>query len=165
MMNARKGQVATEFFMYSAVFLVIVLGAYFSIFLIQNAEISNKESLYVQSFGETFASHLNTAMAAQGGFNYTMIFERQVLGRPYAVQFKPADGGGRNGFVFITWIGGSNVTYSYPVGRMPLKASGTCITAYTTAPADTYYEINTTLGALNFYNDGENITLSQKGCT
>jgi hypothetical protein len=159
-MSAHKGQVATEFFIYAGVFLTVVLAAYFTIFFIQTSEISNKESLYVRWFGESFASHANTAMTGGAGFNYTMRFERDILGKPYLVQFQPASAGSRNAFVYITWSG-NNMTFPYAIGNMVLRP-GRCIQ---TAPSGGYYLVNSSLGMLNFYNDGQNITLSQVGCT
>ncbi len=157
--HARKGQVATEFFTYAAIFLLIVLAAYFTIFFVQSSEISNKESLYVKWFGERFASSANMAMAGQRGFNYTMQFERDILGKPFTVQFVPQSGS-RRPFVYIIWSQ-NNLTYSYPMGNLTLQP-GPCIRY---VPTGYYYEINSSLGELNFYNDGRTVTLSQKGCT
>lgn len=156
----KKGHAATEFFMYSSVFLIIVMGAYFTIFFVQSADVSNKESLYVKWFGERFASSANFVMGSQQGFNYTMKFERLLIQKPYSVQFKPASSG-KNAFVFITWSG-NNATYTFPIGAMPVKSGG-CVLAVGSADGK-YYEINTSVGSLNLYNDGENITLSQSGC-
>ncbi|VVB98030.1 Uncharacterised protein [uncultured archaeon] len=161
-MSARKGQVATEFFIYSGVFLAVMLAAYFTIFFIQTAEISNKESLYVRWFGESFASHANTAMSGDAGFNYTMRFDKNILGKPYVVQFQPANAGSRNAFLYITWTS-NNVTFPYAIGNMTLR-KGSCVQEFSPA-SGRYYEINSILGMLNFYNDGENLTLSQVGCT
>ncbi len=153
-----RGHAATEFFIYSAVFLIVVLSAYFTIFFIQSGEISNKEALYIKWFGERFASAANTAMAGQNGFNYTMKFDRLILEKQYRIQFKPSSPG-KNAFVFITWES-NNATYSFPIGNMSMKAGG-CISEVN-SPDGTYYEINTSRGTLNFYNDGENLTLA--GC-
>lgn len=157
-----KGQVAFEFFIYAAVFLTVVLAAYFTIFFMQSSEVSAKESLYVKWFGESFASHANTAMTCQKGFNYTTKFETAILGKPYSVQFKPATDG-KKGFVFITWSG-NNASYTYPIGNMSMRA-GKCVSGGYGDDGLVYYTINSSLGVLNFYNDGQNLTLSQKGCT
>lgn len=161
-MRSTKGQVATEFFIYAGVFLVVVLAAYFTIFFIQSSEVTAKESLYVKWFGESFASHTNTAMSGQKGFNYTIKFDRLILGKPYSVQFKPAMPSDRRAFIFINWSGGS-AAYTYPIGNMTLRASGSCIKTYSPA-SGLYYDIDTSLGELNYYNDGEELILSQKGC-
>ncbi len=155
-----KGQIATEFFVYSGIFLAMVIAAYFTIFFIQSSEVSAKESLYVKWFGENFASHANTAMSGQAGFNYTMKFERQILGKPYAVQFKPATDS-KKAFVFITWSW-NNATYTYPVANITLLA-GECVRTFSPS-GEIYYEINTSLASVNFYNDGENVSISQSGC-
>lgn len=160
-MSAKKGQVATEFFIYAGVFLTILLAAYFTIFFVQTSEITNKEALYVKWFGERFASYANTAMSGDAGFNYSMAFDKSIIGKPYSVQFKPSSGGGRNAFVFITWAG-NNAAFTYAIGNMTLVA-GKCVRTFS-PPDGKYYEINTSLGMLNFYNDGQNITLSQVGC-
>lgn len=158
-----KGQVATEFFLYSGVFLTVLLAAYFTVFFIQSTEVSNKESLYVKWFGESFASHANTAMNGQAGFNYTMKFAKNILGKPYKVQFKPA-AQGRNGFVFITWAG-NNASFTYTIGNMKIvngDPGQRCIKTYS-PPEGVYYEINPEKGLLNFYNDGDKVILSQYG--
>lgn len=157
-----RGQVATEFFIYSSMFLIAVLIAYFAIFFVQSAEISNKESLYMKLFGERFASHINTAMSGQNGMNYSMSFDPSLMGKPYRVYFKPANSSlGTNGFAFIA--NGNNLTYSYPIGNMQILDGGGCIITHASSEG-AYYEINTSRRKLSFYNDGENITLSQ-GCT
>ncbi len=160
-MPALRGQVATEFFVYSAVFLIIVLAAYFSIFFVQSAEVANKEALYVKWFGERFASNLNTAMSSGEGFSMKMAFSPYILEKPYSVYIKPARAG-RNGFVFITWSAG-NVTYSYPIGNMNIGAGDSCVHAIS-SPDGAYYEITSARGELWFENDGSSITITQ-GCT
>lgn len=161
MKSRAKGQIAMEFFIYSGVFLVAVLAAYFSIFFIQSAEVSSKESLYVKWFGERFATHANTAMAGQGGFNYTMEFDPLILGKPYTLQLKPASRTG-NGFVFITWSA-SNFTYLYPIGNTSLvNGDYRCISTYSSGQSS-YYQISPNARVLNFYNDGEKVILSQFG--
>lgn len=161
-MNMKKAQVAVEFLIYSTIFLIIVMGAYFTISFMQTAEVSNKEALYVKWFGESFASYTNTAMNGQEGFNYTIKFNTKILNLPYEVNFKPA-GSNKNGFVFITWSK-NNLTYSYPIGNSSLL-NGTCVKNIIPPSSENYYEINTSRGMLNFYNDGKSITLSQTGCT
>lgn len=161
----RKGQVAMEFFIYAALFLAVVLAAYFTIFFIQSAEVSNKESLYVRWFGERFASHMNTAMTSQGGFTYTMKFDKSILGEPYEVYIKPAvrsEAGDvqNNSFLFITWSK-TNITYSYPLGSESIAKGSSCIILHN-GPAGDYYHINTSLGELAFQNNGTDIILMQR---
>ncbi len=154
-----KGQVATEFFVYSSVFLIVVLSAYSVIFFVQNIEKSNMDLLYVKSFGENFAVHINTAMNAQEGFNYTMKFDKRILGKEYRVLFRPTESG-KNAFTFISWSE-KNISYVYPIGNIALL-NGTCVSK--PIPPKLYYEINTNLEMVNFYNDGEKIIISQMGC-
>ena len=159
--SARRGQVATEFFIYSSIFLVIVLAAYFTIFFIQSAEVSNKESLYVKWFGERFASHMATAMSGEYNFNHTMTFDKSILAKPYQLYIKPARGS-RNGFVFITWSS-TNATYAYPIGNMPVVNADTrCITSSDLGEGQ-FYTISPDAGVLNFYNTGNEIIISQFG--
>lgn len=152
-----KGQIAVEFFIYASIFLLVILAAYFTVFFMQTSEISAKESLYLKWFGESFASNINAVMSSQKGFNYTMKFEPLILGKPYTIQFKPANAT-HNGFVFITWSE-NNMSYIYPIGNMSIKNAGSCV-----AKIGDYYNITISVRNLNFYNDGENITLSQQGC-
>lgn len=156
-----KAQVAAEFFIYSSTFLIIVLSAYSVIFFIQNTEKMEKDSLYIRSFGENFAVYMNTAMLGQRGFNYTMNFEKKILGYPYKIQFKSADPGENNAFLLISWDK-NNLSYIYQIGNITLHSEGSCISQFITS-SSIYYELNTSLGMLNFYNNGENLTLSQ-GC-
>jgi hypothetical protein len=155
-----KAQVSTEFFMYASVFLIIVLAAYFTVFFIQNAELYNKESLYVKWFGMRFASAANTAMAAGGGFQYTIRFEPDILGKPYEIYFKPRQGT-ENGFAYITWNGRNNISYTYPIGPMRIR-SGNCVKEFS-PPEGRYLEISPSAESLTFYNDGSQIILSQSG--
>lgn len=156
-----KGQAAVEFFVYSSVFLAILLGAYFAVSFMQAAEVSEKESRYVKWSGEYFASTINTAMVGVPGFSYTIRFEKTLLGSPYSVQFRPAVNG-ENGSVFITRLD-NNMSYRYPINSMNIT-NGSCVRRMTTSLGNIYYEINTSQAALNFYNDGESIMISQGGC-
>ncbi|MDD5336854.1 MAG: hypothetical protein PHS02_00030 [Candidatus ainarchaeum sp.] len=155
----RKAQVALEFFLYSAVFLVIVLAAYFAISFVQSADIANKESSYVKWFGETFYSATTTAMAGQGGFRYTIKFDKDILGAPYDIYFQPAHGA-QGGFVYITWSS-TNATYTYPIGNMPIVSADSCVHV---SQSGQLLTITPSRGTLTFYNDGTRILLSQ-GCS
>ncbi|MFA5077528.1 MAG: hypothetical protein WC488_03830 [Candidatus Micrarchaeia archaeon] len=159
----RKGQVALEFFLYSAVFLVVVLAAYFAVVFVQSADISNKESSYVKWFGESFSSATNTAMAGQAGFRYTMKFGKDILGKPYSIYFQPSTTG-KGGFVYITWSS-TNATYAYPIGAMDVVGSDSaCISERVSSTGSRVLTITPDRGTLTFYNDGSRILLSQ-GCT
>ncbi|MBU0586075.1 hypothetical protein KJ780_01035 [Candidatus Micrarchaeota archaeon] len=161
----RKGQAAMEFFVYLSIFLAALLASYVTITFIQNSELEAKKSDYAFSFGEQFSSAFD--LAAKGGenFNYTVRFNRLLLANPYTVQFKPA----AHGFpAFAYLVTPDNATYSYPIISINIKHS-TCILKKTFTDPHSgdswdYYQINSSLGMLNLYNDGENITLSQTGC-
>lgn len=161
MKSYSKAQVANEFFMYSALFLIILTSAYFSIFYIQSSEIYNKEALYVKEFGESFASHTNLAMSIKN-LNYTIKFDRKIMNDLYALYFKPYSMD-KPAHVLIVW-NKNNLSYSYPIANKAILPGDKCIQTHSTSSGENYYEINTSKGILTFYNDGVSIILSQ-GCT
>lgn len=156
----KKGQVAIEFFTYATVFLIVVIVAASALSYIQSAEIASREFALAKDMGESFANAANLAIKGGRGFNYTISYERTILGRSYDVCFLKGDKGS---FVFITWAGTSgNVTYSYPISAVNYKSGDRCI-QYDQSGCQDGYKINSSKSTLTFYNDGENITLSQ-GC-
>ena len=159
--STMKAQAAIEFFIYATAFMIILLGSYFAVSAMQESEVYGKESRYVKEAGTQFSSSINAVMKAGPGFSYTIKFKKNIFGSPYSVIYKPASTG-NNGFVFITWLV-KNLTFTYPIGNMTI-ANSSCVVKHAVPATGDYYEINTTLGALYYYNNGSAITLRQEGC-
>jgi hypothetical protein len=97
--ESRKAQVATEFFIYAGVFLIIVIAAAALTQFTQSNEV--KESGYY------FSDSINLAVRGGKGFNYTLDFQPNLLGSPYNIYFD-------KGVVFIFWNGPQgNMSYAY----------------------------------------------------
>ncbi|MBI2079527.1 hypothetical protein HYT84_02085 [Candidatus Micrarchaeota archaeon] len=104
-----KGQVATEFFLYASVFLIIVIGVASTLQFTQSAEITTLEYNLARETGEKFADSLNLVIKGGDGFKHTMLFSKTILSRDYSITFS-------DNFLVMEWDGtsGSSSTL-YPI--------------------------------------------------
>lgn len=86
-----KAQVATEFFMYTAVFMFVVIAAFFVVNQVQSTEIPVRENTIAKETGEFFASSITLAVKGGKGFTYKYTFPTTVLGKPYTLRFSDTE--------------------------------------------------------------------------
>jgi hypothetical protein len=86
-----KGQVATEFFMYTAVFMFVVIAAFFVVNQVQSTEIPVRENTIAKETGEFFASSITLAVKGGTNFTYKYTFPTTVLGKPYTLRFSDTE--------------------------------------------------------------------------
>lgn len=149
-----RGQVATEFFIYAGVFLIVVIAAAGIVQFTQSSEVASMEYKVVKESGYAFSDSINLAARGGKGFNYTLAFPPNLLGYPYNIYFGNAD----KGVVFIHWAG--------PQGNMSY--------AYNTAPSAMEFHICNSGGAasgvlvsnagaseVSIYNDGSKLQITR----
>ena len=100
MLKLTKAQVATEFFLYAGVFLLIVILTFGLVSFMQESEIQFRESIVAKEVGETFSDAISLAIRSGQGFRYNMTFKKTLLSRNYEVIFDDA-----NGRIFFNWMG------------------------------------------------------------
>lgn len=157
-----RGQVATEFFMYTSVFMFIVIAAYVIVSQMQSTEIPQRENLIAKDTGEIFASAINLAVKGGFGFTYNYTFPTTILGAPYSLSFSPGkqvmilDWEGRYGVFSQSYLL-PGYTYAFPDTG---DRSKQCISQYSSPIAgETVYVLNSSQcsNVLTLYNDGEKL--------
>jgi len=107
-----KGQVATEFLLYSGVFLFVVIAAFSVVSVIQKTEVGRHESQLSKEVGGTFADGLKLAAEGGEGFNYSMTFPKYLIGTPYTIDFSRS----QEGLLIMEWDGSySTISHAYTV--------------------------------------------------
>lgn len=112
-----KGQVATEFMVYIAVFMLLAIGAYAIINQVQLTEIPVKQNSVAKATGDGFANVISLAVQGGNGFTYRYYFPRTILGTSYVVKLNPllTPGTGTK-YVVLEWPGPyGNFSYAYTV--------------------------------------------------
>ncbi|MFA5049680.1 MAG: hypothetical protein WC501_01600 [Candidatus Micrarchaeia archaeon] len=158
-MKKRKGQVATEFFAYSAIFLLLVMIVIVSVFASQDSENAYYENQNVIEIGNRFSSAFNLASSAGKGFKYEFEFPKYVYGIEYNISFVEGK------YASIEWE--SKVLpmiYIYPINKFNMENSesaGNCI-----EKNGNVYIIKSTTGEnkISFFNNGNEIIIMQGGC-
>jgi len=151
--QAYRGQVATEFFIYAGVFLILVIAVAVALQFTQSNEIGYFEYSVSKENGQSFPDAVHLALKGGQGFTYVLNFPQRVLGYPYTIYF---DGNGDSGRIFMTWFGPrGNFTQVYPTEPFYAEykiceASGS--------------ELKSDVGEnkLNITNDGSKLLIIQK---
>ena len=147
-----RGQVATEFFVYTSVFIFIVIAAFISLSYIQTAEIPTREATLAKEVGEDFANSINLAANAGKGFSYNYSFSKTILGKEYLITFDED-----NSRLAITWQGTyNNFTYAYPLSSYDYEFNG-CI-----SDVEKKLASNGCKNKIQLFNDGEKLIITQE---
>ncbi len=122
-----KGQVATEFFIYAGVFLIVLIATFGIVSYLQTQEITYREAQLSYEVGSSFAESVNLAIQSGRGFHTNMTFKRTLNGRPYQIEFQPQFN--RLFFTITGTYGGithvySIIPYDY---QFDMLEGGTCI--------------------------------------
>lgn len=116
----KKGQVATEFFLYAGVFLLVIIFSFAIVSSVQGSEIQFRESILSKEAGNSFADTVNLAIRSGEGFHYNLTFRKTLLSRQYEVFFDDA-----NGRLFFIWPGTyGNITNFYTIATYDYRFSG-----------------------------------------
>jgi hypothetical protein len=156
-----KGQVATEFFMYTAVFMFVVIAAFVIVNQMQSTEIPQRENLIAKDTGEIFTSAINLAVKGGFGFTYNYTFPKTILGNPYSLSFLP-----KKQVMVLDWegrYGPFSQSYLLPGYKYEFPDAGDkskqCIVQSTPIAGDDVYILNSSKcsNVLTLYNDGDKL--------
>ncbi|MFH1222149.1 MAG: hypothetical protein V1492_03630 [Candidatus Micrarchaeota archaeon] len=119
----KKGQAATEFFLYITVFMFVAVGAFIMINYLQNTEIPVQKNRVAKEIGNGFADAIALAVRGGPGFTYRYYYPTTVYGYPYKIVFVA------NG-TFMEWTneyGNYSYFYATPNYRQQYVSGGTCL--------------------------------------
>lgn len=137
-----KGQVATEFFIYAGVFLIVVIIAFSATAFIQTQEIQSRESVLAYETGAGFADAINLAVRSGRGFHTNLTFRTRLEGRPYQVLIDP-----RNGRIIFDWQGTyGQISSLYPIATYDYR----------------YEEVNVPAGTVGCISDVDRTLVSDR---
>ncbi len=151
-----KGQASLEFLIYSAVFLLVLLGAFVLINSIQKVDVRNKDSLYVRLVGERHSTAIDYAMVMPENMLYKIDLEKDVFGD---YEEKIYFSNGRYYLYINATKNNKPIYYSFPLDDKNIRF-GRCINFDNEGNAI----INTKLGNLVFVNTKDYLIIYQEGC-
>ena len=151
--HSHRGQVATEFMMYTAVFMFIAIASFVVVSDLQGSEVPLQQNIVAKETGESFVSVLTLAVKAGEGFSYNYTFPRTIFGKPYHIDMRGLNAASR--FMIIEWAGDyGDFSYQYSLPVYEYKVEGSCLTGEV---LDSSHCSN----LLMINNDGENLTITQ----
>jgi hypothetical protein len=147
-----RGQVATEFLLYTAVFMFITIAAFVVVNQLLSSEIPLQQNTVAKETGDQLADAVTLSVKGGLGFSYNYTFPRTIFGNPYRVYLTNLS----DGFMLMEWTGEyGDFTYSYPVpSGFGYKVEGSCLSG-------AVLESEMCSNMLMFVNDGENLTVRQ----
>ncbi len=145
-----KAQVATEFFLYAGVFLIIVIATFAVVSSLQVNEISFRESILSKEVGDSFSDAVALSVRSGEGFRFNMTFKKTLISKRYEVLFDTTNGG-----LYFTWKGTySNITNFYPIPIYNYNFVG-CASPSKKIISDNCKNV------LSFYNNGSTLFVNQ----
>ncbi len=152
-MNLKRGQVATEFMIYTAIFMFVAVAAFIVVNDLQTSEVPIQQNQLVRETGQGFVDMITLTMKGGPGFAYNYTFPKTIFGSPYAIYLTNLTSGN---FMLIEWNGSYGAfSYEYAVPNYNYKiAPGACI-------SDGILRSDSCSNLIMFSNDGENLTLTQ----
>lgn len=152
MKGNRKAQVATEFFLYTAIFMIVAVAAFLAVGEMRKTEIPLSENRVVTEVGRGFSNVFTMSVKAGEGFSYNYTFPKTVLGSPYRVYFV-SEGG--EDVLIMEWNGDyGEFTYPYTLPPYDYDLSGNCL-------SENRIESSNCSNRLLFQNDGSTLTVFQ----
>jgi len=149
-----KGQVATEFMVYTTVFMFIAIAAFVVVSELQSTEIPLQQNRVVQEVGDSYVTMLTLAIKGGEGFSYNYTFQKTVFNLPYKLNLHNLSNAH---YMVLEWEGTyGNYSYSYDVPPYNYVLEGSCL-------ADNVFVSDECSNMFMFYNDGENLTITQVG--
>ncbi len=151
--SGRRGQVATEFMLYTAVFMFVAVAAFVVVGDLQKSEVPLQENTLAKETGDGFVSVLTLSVKGGEGFAYNYTFPRTLFGKPYTIDMQNINH--PTPTILISWDGGYGpFSYQFDVPRYSYLVSGGCMNGSvlnSTACTD----------RLMLINDGQNLTITQ----
>lgn len=148
--DTSKGQVATEFLMYTGMFILMVVVAFVAVSYIQNAELPVRQTNLIKQTGEEFSSAINLAVNAGTGFKYSFTFPKTILERDYQMLFDTSN----SRLILVSGQGSDTFTYAYPLNTYNYRLQG-CIAS------ESKLISSQCKNTLELYNDGNVLTIRQ----
>ena len=148
-----RGQVATEFMLYIAVFIFMAMMAFVVINDLQTSEVPFQQNTVAKETGNGFATVLSLSVKGGEGFSYNYTFPKTLFGRPYGIYLsnlqKP------NATILLEFEGEyGNFSYQYNVPQYKYVYSGGCLSGGIVDSARCS-------NMLMLNNYGENLTIVQ----
>jgi hypothetical protein len=159
-----KGQVATEFLLYTVVFLFMAIAAFLVVNHIQRTEIPARENAIAKETGQDFSNVISLSVKAGQGFTYNYTFPRVLFlaasnaGLPYKVYFQPEESYN----IIMEWPGSyGNFSRSYPIPvyEYDYEEDGQCIIRESVSGEEFYYLNSSGCSSLMLINDGQSLVL------
>ncbi|MEK6982378.1 MAG: hypothetical protein AABX38_05590 [Candidatus Micrarchaeota archaeon] len=145
-----KGQVATEFLMYTGMFILMVVIAFVAVSYIQSAELPARQANLIKQTGEEFSSAINLAVTAGTGFKYSFTFPKSILERDYLMLFDTSN----SRLIIVSGEDPQTFTYAYPLNAYNYRLEG-CIAS------NNKLQASQCKNTLELYNDGNTLTIRQ----
>jgi len=150
----RRGQVATEFMLYTGVFMFMTVAAFIVVSHMIRNEVPLQQNIVAKETGQNLADVVTLSVKGGEGFSYKYIFPRQIYKNPYKVYLTNLD----EGFMMIDWQGEyGNFSYQYDVPyyeNYEIVDNG-CITA------EILESDSSCSNVLLLNNDGNTLTIEQ----
>ena len=136
-----RGQVATEFLMYTTVFMFVAVAAFVVVNQVMRTEIPSRENIIAKDTGDIFITSISLAVRSGDGFTYRYTFPRTILGRPYTLSFQRDTHS-----MILDWEGSyGNFSQSYSLPPYSYDfVTGNCMEDKTADDGTTYYVFNST---------------------
>ena len=163
--NTLRGQVATEFFIYTAVFMFVVIAAFFVVNQVQSVDIPLRENTIARDTGEFFSNAISLAVRGGAGFTYNYTFPTTILGNPYTLSFS-----NDKKVMVLDWVGRYGTysqSYNLPSYEYDFKIQNNCIRQVSQGVIGTVYLFNSSdpacSGTLTLGNNGTSLKIFHGG--
>ncbi len=151
--SSRKGQAATEFLLYTAVFMLIAIGAFVVVSDLQTSEVPRQQNIVAKETGDGFVTALTLTVKGGTGFSYNYTFPKTIFARSYVIDMGGLNAA--NSTILLEYIGDyANFTYMYDVPKFNYRVEGACL-------GGSALESMKCSNVLMLKNDGENLTITQ----
>jgi hypothetical protein len=152
-LKSMRGQVATEFMLYTAVFMFVAVAAFVVVSDLQRSEIPLQQNSLAKETGDGFVSVLTLSVKGGVGFSYNYTFPRTLFGRPYMIDLRNLDTA--NSTLLLDWDGDYGpFAYQYDVPTYHYVVGGGCISGG-------ILNSSSCSNTLMLKNDGQNLTITQ----
>lgn len=150
-MTTWAGQVAAEFMLYTAVFMLIAVAAFLAVNSMQQSDIPLQQNTLARETGQGFVTALTLAVKGGTNFTYTYRFPKNIFGKPYTLNFNKID----EGSLFMEWTGDyGQFSYMYGIPAYDYEIEGDCM-------QNSILTSSQCTNVLELYNDGETLHISQ----
>ena len=150
-----RGQVATEFLLYTAVFMLVAIAAALVVNDLQSTEVPLQTNRVAQETGDSFVTALSLAVKGGEGFSYNYSFPKTVFAKGYVMDFQAL--GAEDPSIGIDYLGDYGAfAYRYSVPKYSYKIEGACL-----GPGILISNSTSCSNVLALRNDGENLTIIQ----